>query len=264
MRAAEIVIAVEGGLCNRLRVLCSALALRPALQRPVRIAWADNAECAAPFERLFEPLDLPDFRITPRAWHEAPAARRNLHLPRLWRAAFYDWQTANYQAEVHGPLPAIAARHRRIYLSTCYAFADYAPSVVRSLRPLPHLQRRIDALAAGFDERTVGVHIRRTDNVAAIRHSSVEAFRRAMAGDESNFFLATDDEDLKAELRAAYGHRLTTQSTHGRRDTLAGMEEAVVDLYALARTRRLLGSFWSSFTDTAAEIGGIPLTIIHH
>ena len=40
------------------------------------------------------------------------------------------------------------------------------------------------------------------------------------------------------------------------------MQEAAIQLWSLARTRRLLGSYWSSFSDMAAEIGGIPLHIV--
>ena len=39
------------------------------------------------------------------------------------------------------------------------------------------------------------------------------------------------------------------------------MQAAVVDLFVLSKTRRLIGSYWSSFTDTAAELGNLPLTI---
>ncbi len=41
------------------------------------------------------------------------------------------------------------------------------------------------------------------------------------------------------------------------RDDPAAMEDAVVDLYALSRCRKIIGSYWSSFTDTAAELGSI-------
>jgi hypothetical protein len=35
------------------------------------------------------------------------------------------------------------------------------------------------------------------------------------------------------------------------------MQDAVVDLFALARTSRILGSYFSTFSETAASIGGI-------
>ena len=62
--------------------------------------------------------------------------------------------------------------------------------------------------------------------------------------------------------RYAYPDRIITQRTQVRRDTLDGMREAVVDLWCLAATQRIIGSYWSSFTDTAAELRQIPLEIV--
>ena len=45
-------------------------------------------------------------------------------------------------------------------------------------------------------------------------------------------------------------------------DTLRGMMHATADLWALASTSRILGSFYSSFTDLAAVLGDTPLQIM--
>ena len=131
----------------------------------------------------------------------------------------------------------------------------------------PHLQSQVDAICKNFASYTVGVHIRRTDNVKSILNSPIQAFKDAIENEIKNnanvlFFLATDDEDLKSQLQSDYPNRFITQRTCVRRDTLQGINEAVVDLYCLASTHKLLGSYWSSFTDTAAEIGQMPVEII--
>lgn len=41
-----------------------------------------------------------------------------------------------------------------------------------------------------------------------------------------------------------------------------GIADAVVDLFILSRTQRLYGSYWSSFSEVAAQIGNIPLEIV--
>jgi hypothetical protein len=41
------------------------------------------------------------------------------------------------------------------------------------------------------------------------------------------------------------------------RDSADGVVQAAVELYALSRTQRVYGSYWSSFSHTAAHIGGI-------
>ena len=129
------------------------------------------------------------------------------------------------------------------------------------------MQSQVDAICKNFASYTVGVHIRRTDNVKSILNSPIQAFKDAIENEIKNnanvlFFLATDDEDLKSQLQSDYPNRFLTQRTCVRRDTLQGINEAVVDLYCLASTHKLLGSYWSSFTDTAAEIGQMPVEII--
>ena len=44
-------------------------------------------------------------------------------------------------------------------------------------------------------------------------------------------------------------------ATH--RDEPAAIADAVADLYALSGCSKIIGSYWSSFTDTAAELRGI-------
>lgn len=261
-RRSELVVAPEGGLCNRLRVVLSLLAALPEVGKPVRVAWADNAECAAPFAALFEPLDRAGFEILPRTWTETPNARGNLHLPGLLRSFRYGFQCANYRYQEHGALPLVAAHARRVYLSTCYPTTDYPASLARQLCPLPHLRERIGRLLAPLGEDVIGVHIRRTDNAESIRHSSLDDFREAMnAHPSAAFYVATDDASVRATLEREYSGRIFGQTAPVSRHTLAGMEAAVIDLFCLSRTRLLIGSYWSSFTDMAAEIGGQPLHI---
>lgn len=154
-----------------------------------------------------------------------------------------------------------------MYLSSCFALCDYPPALTGVLRPRPDLQARIDRLAGAFPPHIVGVHVRRTDHTAAMSRSTPEKFRRAMEEEirrapDVRFYLSTDDERLKRDWLAAWPRRIVAQPTAAGRDSLAGMREAVVDLWCLAATRKVLGSFHSSFSDTAAEIGGIPLATI--
>lgn len=179
----------------------------------------------------------------------------------------YTCQRANFIPSGNGEVEKLLDAHRNVYISTPYALCDYPPRLAALLQPQPHLQARIDELKSRFTRYTVGVHIRRTDNVKSLSESPVEAFRRAMNHEiqenfNTRFYLATDDESLKRTLVQQYSDRIITQRTNVRRDTLAGMEEAVVDLWCLAATQKLLGSYWSSFTDMAAELGGIHPEIV--
>lgn len=267
----RITLVPQGGLCNRLRAILSALSLieHGVLDARLVVGWDDGSECAARFDQLFQPLNSPHAVIGPRRWIDRPITRRNLHWPALVRHFVYTRQYANR--------PPSAEELRRcfdghtdasVYVSTGLAFCDYPADYVRRLRPQQHLQQRIDALSATFDaQHTIGIHIRRTDHTTAIAESPDALFIDAIAGIISRdalatFYLATDDAALKRRLMERFPARITAQNCRGTRADIDGMEEAVVDLWTLARCSRIIGSYWSSYTDTAAEIGGIPLTII--
>lgn len=111
------------------------------------------------------------------------------------------------------------------------------------------------------------MHIRRTDNQPAIGKSSTDAFLDSMkkeiaADPDTMFYLATDDMREETRLREVYPDRiLSNQNRCLRRDSQEGMQDALLDLYCLAATRKIIGSYFSSFTDIAADMHGIPLCI---
>lgn len=265
----SLTIAVQGGLCNRLRVVLSALFFSENSQSKVRLVWSKNQECFAHFEELFEPLQSEAFCIIPGQWWLTPVTRFNLHLPALLRLPFFDEQQKNFDPRQHGSLEQWVNQYPRLYLSTGYSLLDYPPAIAQRLRPVKALQQRIDAIVSRFTPHTIGIHIRRTDNAVSIAESPIEAFEQAIEEEiaghpEALFFLATDEDGLKQQLSQKFPGRILYQTTSAGRDSLDGMCEAVVDLFCLAQTSQLLGSYWSSFTDTAAELGGIPLRIVRH
>lgn len=132
---------------------------------------------------------------------------------------------------------------------------------------LPHLQARIDGLVSHFGDSSIGVHVRRTDNRLSIEQSPLSAFRAAIdkkidEGEAETIYLATDSEEVKDYMHLTYGNRVLCQAHKADRHTFVGMEDAVVELWALAQTGQILGSYYSSFSDTAAELFGRPLHIV--
>ena len=71
------------------------------------------------------------------------------------------------------------------------------------------------------------------------------------------FFLATDCEETEQQMKRLFGERLITRARETSRGSHQGMRDAVVDLFLLARTKNILGSYYSTFSETAASIGGI-------
>ena len=156
------------------------------------------------------------------------------------------------------------AQHRRTYISSCHSFYPADPALYGELfRPNETVGRLVDAYVARFTPHTVGVHIRRTDNAASIARSPLSLFieemeREVAAHADILFFVASDSEEDKRALRAHFGDRILTSDRPADRSSLAGMQEGAVDFFTLSRTRRIIGSYYSSFSEVAALIRGIP------
>lgn len=262
-----LTITPQGGLCNRLRVLFSAIQAANNGVRPIEIHWARNPECCAWFEELFLPISTPSIKVVHRKWWALPRTRRNLHLPEFLRYAMgYFVQRANCVPEDDTEFYNLA-KAPKVYLSGCSKLCSYDKSCVEMVIPEPSIKQRIDSIVQNFSAHTIGVHIRRTDNVVSIEHSTNQGFMRAMdraleADSKANFFLATDDAALKRELIEKYGDIIITQQAPVSRSSIEGMRDAVVDLWCLASASRIIGSYWSSFSDTAAELFDAPLEIV--
>lgn len=257
-----------GGLCNRLYALHSAIRLSADLGQPLRMIWRVNDEIGCRLEDV----------ITP-----PPEIGRTLSLDRLNRSPLGALRDALLRARQWPPIgTAIGPRTIEAWVREGHDFRTLRPRhpVIRSwslfypgtegfypFRPAPHLAARIAALSADFD-KTVGVHIRRTDHKPAIAHSPTDLFIARMdelvqADPETRFFLASDSPEETARLDAAFPGRIR----HAAPQTLArnareGIEGAVIDLFTLAATQRVLGSFASTFSQAASLLGAIPCEIM--
>ena len=139
----------------------------------------------------------------------------------------------------------------------------------KELKPLPHLAEKISKHREEFyNSNTIGIHIRRTDHVWAIRHSPTEKFIEVMSEEldinpATKYFLATDSAEEEKILLEHFGNRVITyKKTSLDRESIEGIQDALVDMYLLASTNKIIGSFASSFSEVAAEIGNIPLVTI--
>lgn len=257
--AFRLIVEPMCGLCNRLRVLDGALALAAAHHGVVEVVWFCDADLNCRFTDLFEPLPATvRFRH-----HRLPPLvemgfKHVLHawLKRTCGRYLLQYETEKLAAESHD-FTELAA-HRKVFLKTWSRFHP-TESPFAVFRPVPHLQAMIDREAAALAD-VVGVHIRRTDFSREIHDITTEKFVARMkeelrATPEARFFLATDDPAEERFMAGLFpGKIITYRKRTLDRNRREGIEDAVVDLYCLARCRKLLGSRKSSFSETAAAM----------
>jgi hypothetical protein len=148
---------------------------------------------------------------------------------------------------------------------------------MRELRPIEAIRQRIDAAKADWPENIIGIHIRRTDlhqlraewkdkTICPKKVAKLDAKVRAAieAEPDAVFFVASDNEASFAMLCGYYGARVRQlpKQWNGKELRHTSMADAVADLYLLAATRHVIGTVHSSFSQYAAKLGGIPLTLL--
>lgn len=265
----EIDIIPHAGLCNRMRVIASAYACSLEWGREARVLWAyGNRECKARFHSLFQPVNLPSLRILDtNSLVYRTDTWRQLYLPGLLRRFKYEavFENYNYKTEKsHLPLGEAYKSMSGVGKLAIVSMHQCGPNfpLKEIFKPVREIEERLEDVLPSSSEGIVGLHIRRTDHIQAIRHTPLENYiscisKEIDANPDIRFYLATDDDSVKHLLLSQFGKdRIITADSELRRDTEEGMIGAVVDLFALSRSKKIIGSFYSSYSEIASELGG--------
>ncbi len=252
-----------GGLCNRLRAIDSAVALGLDIGQPVHVIWRIHSRLGASFGDLFQ---MPEEICT---LEEYTSGFVKLNQAGIRRALDVRRPRSNcLQKDIKKLIDSDfdfrqLKDRKHLYFKTLSRF--FRPYGIKQLfRPTPALQQVIDNKCAEF-QNCVGIHIRRTDHVPSIKYSPTSMFidmmkKQLRETDCETFFVATDDESEDELLKHTFGDRILTHPKESRtRDNSQAIQDAVIDLLCLSRTDRIIGSAFSSFSNMAAEIEGVPL-----
>ncbi len=269
----DIILEPHAGLANRMRVIASGLWLGGILNKKIKLIWNPDSDLNCPFENLFEPIaDLEPIDKKKKLFIVRSTAQKSM-LKRfvitcvnaLISNKFIVFKDAEVKNICKGEIDIIALGKncKILYFMTCEEFGVKTDEYKRFI-PKPDIQHKINEQCKQFNLRTIGVHIRRTDNEIAIQQSPTELFIQRIKEDiekdpDINYFLSTDDAQTEYQLKTLFGDKILTFDKEYSRDSMQGVKDALVDMYCLANTTKIYGSYWSSFSDVAARINGIPI-----
>lgn len=265
----------HSGLANRIRVIISALAFSEKFGQGLTLVWRKDAALNCEFEDLFEPskkFSVKKYGLYYKALNnlQSRALFRD-YIYRFWGKGFtlldknfqeYVWSTGGNVIDY----TKIPTGTKQFFIATCNEFYfDIAYN--KYLRPQAMVQEKIHNTISQFNDKTIGLHIRRSDHIEAIQRSPLQLFINAVKKEidddsEANFYLATDDPVVERTIIQLYPERIYCQPKEFSRITKEGMQAALVDLYCLANTRKIYGSYFSSFSHFASRINGVPLEIL--
>ena len=263
----------SGGLGNRLRAIASAVCLAEQTGVELQMAWFKDWGMGARWCEIFKPMERQSLReatLTDCLVYDRPR-KRNLFVPRLFQSILFEQRIDEREVT---PLKRrdfdfqAWARGKKSYMSCYQDFGTVDNSLYAKLfRPTDELEQRIAGNMERLGDAPIGIHVRRTDNVAATQRSPLSLFFEAMDGivkanPAQRFYLATDDEPTKTAMKERYGEALLMSSSKAERGTVEGIKDAVVEMFTLARCREIYGTADSSFSVIASRIGNCPLTIL--
>lgn len=261
-----------GGLCNRMRVMASVAYMSQQLPCNWQIHWHKDSGMNASFHRLFKAnacLPVKEGGIKDFFIYHQPL-KYNLYLPacidRIFgRIACYDAHAEDFAAMLANPSSA----NKTLIVSSGSQLSEMMP-LADLFVPVDDIQQDIDNLRAQFGHCTYGVHIRRTDNKQSIQHSSLDKFYAKLDQlfadePEAKVYLCSDDKDVKQQFCERYNtdqERIITYAATLNRHSFKGIRDAVVELFALSSTKKIYGSYYSSYTDLASALHGAPLEVV--
>lgn len=264
----HISIVPYAGLCNRMRTISSGIFAATHINIPIFVYWNRTHDCFAHWLDLFQPIEIDGVKLIENT---NPIYKidsiRNLHLPKVLHKFIFDQRlygfSKNYGEDIISYLNKVEGE--KTLIQSCCDLCDHYP-VTELFKPAKDVEDKISKIVMGFKSTTVGIHIRRSDNAQSIKSASIDDFKRKIVYEmghnyRTNFYLATDDVDIKYNLQKEFGDLIISPELETTRSSVSGMKDAVVDLFCLSKTRKIIGSYYSSYSDMAAELGNISLEI---
>ena len=271
----RFVLEAIGGLGNRMRALDSAIGFCKKYDKELHLVWPYFKGLNCPFESLFEvpknvrTLSSPSEYSRNKLIRNLKVARRKIAAG-LYRLSFdkvinkkdvYELMQKRFNFNELSRIRNLRIQTDQRFYSNEKPFEDF--------RPVKKIRNEIDRYKKIFGNlNVIGVHIRRTDHIASINCSPTEKFidlmREELEKDSTTrFFVATDSAEEEEILTEKFSDKIITyKKTSLNRESIQGIQDALIDMYLLANTNKIIGSFTSSFSEVAAEIGKIPLIIV--
>ena len=269
----QLTLVPEGGLCNRIYAITSAIGFAKKHDIQLTVIWFKDWGMGARFHDLFAlPATLENVEIIDAICCDffkfAKPIKSNFFLPKLYQKLKFDTTYFWYKEQISvEEWYNSNAKANKFYLFHCQKFYDNT-GFSNSLLLVNSIQKRIDECVKLLSHQTVGIHIRRADHTYAITQSPLSAFIEKMQQEiaenpDTNFYVASDSFEEKKKLTDIFGDKIITVENTLKRNTKDGIVDALVELHTLASTRKIYGSFQSTYSTVAAEIKNIPIEIIH-
>jgi len=279
-----LLVSPQAGMCNRFRVLCSAILLARVSGRKLYHCWEKEAPHVIDLEIIR------DMRTS--SWNtffveDSEIPFRAVDATTTIDQVFSEWgpgdfwyatqssaiQRCKWDGEVHIERSSADALLKSqadtvlLETSLCLRPSSLGPDEFEQalsdicnqhFKPLPMFRDVVERFALGGPY--VGVHIRRTDHLRYVRAADISAknweaiIRRYVATSEAIYFCSDDEAFVKAVTARLPEYRIVpVDQTLSHTPKL----QAFIEFLCLSKAARIYGTVGSSFSSEAARFGGV-------
>lgn len=285
-----IIVEPTSGLCSRIFVLCDAYDLAKMHKKKLVILWKQTADCNCNYYDIFDISQFKDIDCKVIQFSRYGIELRNSEnfksfdglvriskeiCRRIWFGITYYPVRCYYKARCSVYKNAYIDGNVALTpgdIKNCSIYIEAYNGIhfkydVSSVRFAEAALKEAEEILRITNGNCVGVHIRRTDHEPAkssLTERFIDKMIELLENDSSMYFyLATDDWTEQEILISRFGEHIITQKEKTlTRATGRGMHSSMIDFLCLSRTKYILGSYSSMFSEFSARLGGIELIII--
>ena len=263
-----ISIAPIGGLGNRMLAISSFLSYCKKMNYRLRILWIPDKGLLCPLPDLFDFSERDDVEIKEiTGWRRllfdyprksvlwlSPISHYFLFAKRIYLKEYYSFW------DIQNPAEELTQRIEKadsVYIVACRNLFEEKKMNLPTISD--NVKKELQTIISEFTPDTVGIHIRRTDNIQSISSSPLSLYVEKMNEElkknpKTMFYVASDSLDEKEKLKELFPDKIITSATEVRRDSKSGIIFALAEMYALAKTSKIYGSQYSTFAIVAGKI----------
>jgi len=267
-----VVAYAHGGISNRIKCVVSALRWSAVLKRETALYWPQDHTCCCAFVDLFENKIIP---INKNEYEKIKKYSRFCLIGSQY-TVLDTWRLLVFRNELRRSFGKV---YPKGFTEPGGGSIDFEyeriPEAIRKefliyfsmLLPVGYVRDQVSAFLRQFNARTVSVAIRTwNDYEKRARLFNINKFHNVMdTFPEANFFVTSDSSDAVDMLKQKYGTRIMCypkRTKMGDRSSPEAMQDALIDLLLVSKNKFLIGSYISTFSETAWWFGGCNAKVL--
>lgn len=247
----KIILRCQGGFCNRLRAIVSAVLWAEDIGAILEIYWpVEIGHMPCPLEQLIDSTSIDHLTQVHNGYIRAKQVLGE----------------GDMRASISTSHDDIIIQSYSIFHRDLEVRSERGLAALRKIRILSYLNEFADGETP--EGNYIGLHIRQTDHVKCIEASPLSAFEafvsKVLSEDPSaKFLLSTDDNVVKRRFSEQFGSAIVSPIRTLGRMTGEQQQLGVVDWLLLQKCSKIYASAGSSFSELAAWRAGIELVYVY-